>query len=415
MTNKFLSNLVILSTFCSCDSNKGNVIAKNENKLDFSADPNKFDYFENHFDNLVRFLQDSINKKSDITPKQIKKCIKYILRYKKIDTFYEKSKTLQFKKEPFEKSICIIASHYKNILNKIDYQELPIKNIIDEVYEKKMQQLKSIGDRKNPKRKSSNIIDTLRNFIHNELQLLMSQKPDLAFLFATSIIFKLNLYDILLSDKEIQKKLKSDETFSTYFSREIPTMEDFEIKSQYDICLANFAKFFHKKYPEISFKNDIETYLFDTNAEVMQNVHECVIDFFKENYQCFYIKFSKYSLNLLVSYLKTLENMKLMGNNFKDIDKILVLYFLNFKSNESLNKNNFVFDTMGCTMFRYDKFESEEQEEFNTEMDYLIDFVKSYKEMEETLFKEVTGKNITNGPEIIIQDLIHQLELAKKI
>ena len=66
-------------------------------------------------------------------------------------------------------------------------------------------------------------------------------------------------------------------------------------------------------------------------------------------------------------------------------------------------------------MFRYDKFESEEQDEFNAEIDYLINLVRSYNKMEETLFKEVTGKNITNGPEIIVQDLIHQLELAKKI
>lgn len=95
MTNKFLSNFVILSTIFSC-SNPKNFPAAKEDDIDFSADPNNFDHFEKNFEALVNFVSRSTKKNSDIGPSQVKKCIKYIARYKGLEDFYERSQKDQF-------------------------------------------------------------------------------------------------------------------------------------------------------------------------------------------------------------------------------------------------------------------------------------------------------------------------------
>ncbi|MDR2402171.1 MAG: hypothetical protein LBD32_01750 [Cytophagales bacterium] len=442
MTNKFLANFFLLSIIFSC-STPTNYPVEDEYHLDFNADPNNFGHFEKNFDKLVHFIKKSLGKKSDIGPQQIRECVKYILSYEDLENFYERSKTEQFLKEDFQDFIFALASHYKGTLQAEISRfaranpktECALEKIVEEVYTKRISEMKKIEEKKNSAGKilgkSSEIIDELRNFIKEQLNYLMGTRADIAFLYATSIIYDLKLFDVLLQKEDLRELVNLDlgqmnladvEILKSLFAKELFTIDhlffsekdcESKKKSQREILFDEFEYFFNKKFPYISYAIEIRPYLEKQSVDVERNIKECIKEFFKINYQQYNIKFSKCSLPLLVEYLKFF-NEDDDADKKKTFSEIFVLYLLNFKS-DSLQRNDFVFNDMGHKMFRYEKFKSEDADSYNEMLDEIRNFITTnYGVMERELFEETTGKKIKYGEKRIIDELKTQIELAKR-
>ena len=100
MIKKKILSLIPLTIILACGNDEKNFPAEQEDKLDFSADPNSCNYFQEKFFPLVTFVSKSIEKNSSIGPDQIKECIRYILRYGDLQNFYEQFELFSMPRHP---------------------------------------------------------------------------------------------------------------------------------------------------------------------------------------------------------------------------------------------------------------------------------------------------------------------------
>lgn len=432
MTKKFLP-FFLFSVF-SCDNTPKAHPAPNEDAPNFDADPNKFCYFENHFNKLLTFLSNSINpikKRSDITQKQIKKCVKYVVHFDDIKNFYNEAVKTQALHQPAQDLIFILASYYGDILNdQIDkYKEnhnekCPIEELVNEVYEKEIKEIQEFKevDIKGKKYHHSEVCNEMKDSLSKMLENLMIKRADIAFLVAMAIVRgeKLSsflddeLCELLDCDPvdflEVLKKIFLDELKLNDIVCFTPAVCRDAKRSQRDIFFDYFESDFHKKHPSISFQKVIRPYLADNKDNyVVENLKEGVKDFFKTHYQKYPIHFQKFTLSLLTQYFK-----KVKDDDKKELCELFVLYLLNFYSTQR-DFGVFVFNDMGQKMLRYDSFKEEDAKVFNAKIDAIVTFIKdNYNDMDKDLFKEMTHKEITDGNKKIIEELKDQLNKGKR-
>ena len=435
MTKKFLP-FFLFSVF-SCDNTPKAHPAQNEDMPNFDADPNKFCYFENHFNELLTFLLNSINpiKRSDITPKQIKKCVKYVVHFDDIKNFYNEAGKKQPLRKPAHDLICTLASYYGDILkDQIDkYKEnhngkCPMEELVNEVYEKEIKEIQEFKkvDIKGKKYHHSTVCNEMKDSLYEMLGNLMTKRADIAFLVAMAIVRgeKLSSFLDVDDDKKLCELLADDPADYSEVLRKI-FLDELELndivcftpdvcrdakKSQRDIFFDYFESDFRKQHPSISFQKVIRPYLADNKDNyVVENLKEGVKEFFKTHYQKYPIHFQKFTLSLLTKYLQ-----KFNAGDKKELCELLVTYLLNFSSKQR-DFGVFVFNDMGQKMLRYDSFKKEDAKVFNANIDAIVQFINdNYNEMQEDLFKEMTHKEITDGHKTIIKELTDQLNKGKR-
>lgn len=423
MTKKFLP-FVLLSVF-SCGDGTKSYPAQNEDYPDFDANPNKFNHFQDNFPKLVTFIDNLVNKKSKISPELIRKCVKYVVHFEGLNDFYEFTKDKEFLKQPFINLICTLASYHGNIVDadiaeyeKINKKSCPMKEVVKMCYTDLLNNVKN-----------GLIWELIKKSIAQKVQNLMVMRADVAFIVVMAIIYEEKLSEKLLNELDKDKffALNADYTDNSEIVRkvfldelELKEIKEFTTKacknakkSQYDIFIEDFEKDFFIKFPMISFPNAIKSYLKANKNLVIKNVKDGVKEFFKTNYQQYHIRFQEGTVYLLAKYL-TLHNTPTDTEvQKKEMAELLVLFFLNFYSEEGMF-NNFVFKNMGSKMLHCKVNHS--LTSFNTNIDVIVQFIKeNYNEMDKDLFKEVTKKEILDGEKIIMDELLHQLEIGKMI
>lgn len=437
MTKKFLP-FFLFSVF-SCDNTPKAHPAQNKDVPNFDADPNKFCYFENHFNELLTFLSNSINpikKRSDITQKQIKKCVKYVVHFDDIKNFYNEAVKTQVLHQSAHDLICILASYYGDILNdQIDkYKEnhngkCPMEKLVNKVYGKEIKEIQEFKevDIKDKKYHHSAVCNEMKDSLSQMLGNLMSKRADIAFLVAMAIVRgeKLSSFLDVDDDKKLCELLDDDPADYSEVLKKI-FLDELELndivcftpdvcrdakKSQRDIFFDYFESDFRKNHPSISFQKVIRPYLADNKDNyVVDNLKEGVKEFFKTHYQKYPIRFQKFTLSLLTQYLKKVDT-----GDKKELCELLVLYLLNFYSTQQ-DFGVFVFNDMGQKMLRYDSFKEKDAKVFNAKIDEIVTFINdNYNDMDKDLFKEMTHKEITDGNKKIIEELKDQLNKGKRL